>query len=108
MVQQTQHTVFTAGPGRMTVSAICRRLQTLGYHNIITRNRDELDLLDQPATECFFQSTNVDQIYRAAENRGEFLHKGEILSAWARSSLRKKKSAFTTQIMSGAEFLNGR
>ena len=47
-----------------------RRLKALGYPEIITRTRDELDLLDQQAVHAFFQEQRIDQVYLAAAKVG--------------------------------------
>ena len=39
----------------MVGSAIVRRLTANGYTNLILRTRDELDLMDERATEAFFK-----------------------------------------------------
>jgi GDP-L-fucose synthase len=70
MTRETTKTVFVAGHRGMVGSAIVRRLQTLGYENIITRSRDELDLLDQGAVRAFFQAQPIDQVYLAAAKVG--------------------------------------
>lgn len=62
--------VFVAGHRGMVGSAIVRRLKSMGYGNIITRNRNELDLLDQASVAAFFDSQQIDQIYLAAAKVG--------------------------------------
>ena len=44
-----------AGHAGMVGSAIMRRLETLGYDDIVTASRAQLDLLDANAVEKFFQ-----------------------------------------------------
>jgi len=39
--------IFVAGHNGMVGSAIVRQLQSNGYENIVTQNRDKLDLVDQ-------------------------------------------------------------
>jgi GDP-L-fucose synthase len=73
----------------MVGSAIVRRLTALGYTNIITRTRAELDLTDQHAVQEFFRSTRVDQMYLAAAKVGgiqannslpaEFIHENLVI-----------------------------
>ncbi|NOX75780.1 MAG: GDP-L-fucose synthase [Gammaproteobacteria bacterium] len=63
-------TIFLAGHHGMVGSAILRRLQTLGYTTIITRRRDELDLLSQTAVQDFFAQENINQVYMAAARVG--------------------------------------
>lgn len=62
--------IFVAGHRGMVGSAIVRRLQGLGYTNILTVGREELDLLDQAQVESFFQAHDIDQVYLAAARVG--------------------------------------
>ncbi|MCO6055378.1 GDP-L-fucose synthase [Pseudomonas sp. MOB-449] len=54
----------------MVGSAIVRRLRALGYSNILTAGRDELDLLDQRAVRAFFEQNQIAQVYLAAAKVG--------------------------------------
>lgn len=62
--------VFVAGDRGMVGSAIIRRLQALGYTNIITQRKDELNLLDQKNVQEFFKSNKIEQVYLAAAKVG--------------------------------------
>ncbi len=62
--------VFVAGHRGMAGSAIVRRLEALGYSNILTATRDELDLLDADAVQAYFHCKQIDQIYLAAAKVG--------------------------------------
>jgi GDP-L-fucose synthase len=62
--------IFVAGHGGMVGSAIVRRLNALGQTDIITRTRQELDLLDQHAVMDFMQDEKPDQVYLAAAKVG--------------------------------------
>ena len=62
--------VFVAGHRGMVGAAIVRRLRELGYSNILTRTRQELDLLNQQAVLDFFSENQVDQVYVAAAKVG--------------------------------------
>ncbi|MCH2338897.1 GDP-L-fucose synthase family protein [Pseudomonas sp. NPDC047963] len=62
--------VFVAGHRGMVGSAIVRRLQALGYTNLITRGREELDLVDQAAVNAFFAENKIDQVYMASAKVG--------------------------------------
>lgn len=70
MTRDTHQTIFIAGHHGMVGSAINRRLEALGYHNIVTAGRDQLDLMDQDAVKAFFKETKVDQVYMAAAKVG--------------------------------------
>lgn len=57
----------------MVGSAIMRRLRNGGYTNLVTRSREELDLLDQRATFSFLESEKPDYIFLAAAKVGGIL-----------------------------------
>lgn len=54
----------------MVGSAIVRRLESLGYRDILTASRSELDLTRQQQVEHFLQDQKVDEIYIAAAKVG--------------------------------------
>ena len=62
--------IFIAGHRGMVGSAIVRRLQSSGYSNLLTRTRQELDLLDQRATFDVLQVEKPDYIFIAAARVG--------------------------------------
>lgn len=62
--------VFVAGHRGMVGSAICRQLETNPHLELVTRTRQELDLLDQKSTATFFQKEKIDEIYLAAAKVG--------------------------------------
>ena len=70
MSRITDQRVFVAGHRGMVGSAIVRRLQTLGYCDVVTAGRDVLNLLDQAAVRAFFADHKIDQIYLAAAKVG--------------------------------------
>lgn len=70
MTRELNQKVFVAGHRGMVGSAIIRRLEALGYCNILTANRDQLNLLDQAAVQAWFKVNGVDQVYLAAAKVG--------------------------------------
>jgi GDP-L-fucose synthase len=70
MQRKVNETIFVAGHRGMVGSAVVRRLQSLGYTNILTAARGELDLVNQQAVERFFSDHHIDQIYLAAAKVG--------------------------------------
>ncbi|GDX36853.1 GDP-L-fucose synthase [Alphaproteobacteria bacterium] len=62
--------IFVAGHRGMVGSAIVRQLQNQGYKNIITRTRQELDLLDQKEVEKFFKNHQIDYLFIASAKVG--------------------------------------
>lgn len=62
--------IFVAGHRGMVGSAIVRNLQGKGYSRILTRTREELDLLNQAAVTDFVQREKPDYIFIAAAKVG--------------------------------------
>lgn len=62
--------IFVSGHEGMVGSAIVRRLISLGYSNIVTRTRKELDLINQSDVRVFFEKNKIDQVYMAAAKVG--------------------------------------
>lgn len=62
--------VFVAGHRGMVGSAIVRRLQALGYRDILTAPRAQVDLLRQEDVATFFRDNRIDQVYLAAAKVG--------------------------------------
>lgn len=54
----------------MVGSSIVRKLKELGYKNIVTHSRDELELTNQAAVADFFSKERPDQVYMAAAKVG--------------------------------------
>jgi len=62
--------IYVAGHRGMVGSAIVRRLEADGYHNIITRTHSELDLTSQQAVSDFFSTEKIDHVVLAAAKVG--------------------------------------
>ena len=62
--------IYVAGHLGMVGSAIVRRLQKEGYHNLILRGMEELDLSRQIAVEEFFAQEKPDYVILAAAKVG--------------------------------------
>lgn len=62
--------VFVAGHRGMVGSAIVRQLAQDSSYEIVTRKRDELDLISQDDVANFFHTHNIDQVYLAAAKVG--------------------------------------
>lgn len=62
--------IFLAGHNGMVGSAILRKLKQFRFKNIITRNRKQLDLLDQSKTFKFLQNNKPEFVIIAAAKVG--------------------------------------
>ena len=62
--------VFVSGHGGMVGSAVVRKLESLGYDEIETATRSELDLTDQTAVRRFFELEKPDAVIIGAAKVG--------------------------------------
>ncbi len=62
--------IFVAGHRGMVGSAIIRNLKSKGFHHILTRSRDELNLLDQQHVYAYLQQEKPDALVIAAAKVG--------------------------------------
>ncbi|MEO8052848.1 MAG: GDP-L-fucose synthase [Acidobacteriota bacterium] len=65
--------IFVAGHRGLAGSAIVRRLEKSGYHNLILATRDELDLRDQAAVSRFFARHLPEFVFLSAAKAGGIL-----------------------------------
>lgn len=65
-----QDKIFVAGHTGLIGSAVCRRLETHGYNNILRATHQELDLTDVKATKDFFNEHRPDYVVLAAGRVG--------------------------------------
>jgi len=66
----TASRVFVAGHRGLVGSAICRRLRHLGYTNVLTATRDQLDLRDQAAVHYWFRANRPEYVFLVAGTVG--------------------------------------
>jgi len=62
--------IYVAGHKGLVGSAITRKLQELGYTNLVFKTINELDLLDQKATAEFFAAEKPEYVFLAAAKVG--------------------------------------
>jgi GDP-L-fucose synthase len=62
--------IYVAGHRGMVGSALVRRLERDGYHNLLVRTSTELDLRNQQAVNDFFSSEKPDYVFLAAAKVG--------------------------------------
>ena len=62
--------IFIAGHRGLVGSSILALLQSQGYHNLITKTKEELNLLDGVSVEKFFASVRPEYVFLAAAKVG--------------------------------------
>lgn len=65
--------IYVAGHRGMAGSAIVRELERQGYHNILTRTHEQLDLRRQEAVEAFFYAEKPEYVFHPAGKVGGIL-----------------------------------
>jgi GDP-L-fucose synthase len=79
--------IFIAGHRGLVGSAIARELTQLGYTNLLTRTRAELDLLDAAAVMGFFEQTRPRYVVLAAAKVGGILANSTFPADFIRDNL---------------------
>lgn len=72
--------IFVAGHMGMVGSAIVRELKRQGYHNLIIRTHEELNLCRQDAVEQFFETEKPEYVFLAAAKVGGIIANRDALA----------------------------
>ena len=100
-----QSRVFIAGHRGLVGSAIHRVMAVRGFSQIITRTRDELDLLDQSATAAFFTREKPEVVLLAAARVGGILANATYPAEFIRENLLIQSNVIHSAWKSGVEQL---
>jgi GDP-L-fucose synthase len=79
--------IYIAGHRGLVGSAIHRDLLRRGYHNILTRTHEELDLCDEVAVDAFFSDEKPDYVFLAAARVGGILANNNYPADFIRDNL---------------------
>lgn len=81
--------IFVTGHRGMVGSALVRKLRSIGFTNLLTRTRQELDLTDQAAVQRFLTDERPDYVFIAAakvggiqannQYRADFIHQNLVM-----------------------------
>ncbi|WP_100486940.1 GDP-L-fucose synthase family protein [Sporolactobacillus pectinivorans] len=79
--------IYVAGHKGLVGSAIVRNLQDRGFHHLVCRTHDELDLTDYQKVGEFFQSENIDYVFLAAAKVGGILANSQYPAEFIKENL---------------------
>lgn len=108
MHQPHMHTdapVYIAGHRGLVGSAIHRELDRLGYSNIVTRTRSELDLLDAAAVSRFFEQQKPRYVFLAAAKVGGILANNTYPADFIRDNLAIQSNIIDSSYHNGVDRL---
>jgi len=97
--------IFIAGHRGLVGSAIVRRLQRAGHHNLLLRSRAELDLTDSRATEAFFAQERPRHVFLAAAKVGGIVANNTLPAEFIRDNLAIQTNIIHSAWQSGVERL---
>jgi len=79
--------IFVAGHKGLVGSAIVRELNRRGYHNLVLRERAQLDLTRQRDVNCFFDEQRPEYVFLAAAKVGGILANRDHPAEFIRDNL---------------------
>lgn len=97
--------IFVAGHRGLVGSAIVRELQRLGYTQVLTRSRAELDLQDAEAVLRFFQETKPQFVVLAAAKVGGILANNTYPADFIHDNLKIQNSVIEACYATGVDRL---
>jgi GDP-L-fucose synthase len=97
--------IFIAGHRGLVGSAIHRELTRLGYTNILTRGRDELDLLNSNAISSLFAKEKPEHVVLAAAKVGGILANNTYPADFIRDNLAIQNNVIEASYEAGVDRL---
>ena len=97
--------IYVAGHKGLVGSAITRKLQELGYTNLVFKTIDELDLLDQKATAEFFAAEKPEYVFLAAAKVGGIHANNEYPADFIYQNLQIQNNIIHNAYLNGAKKL---
>ena len=97
--------IFVAGHKGLVGSAIVRNLQSKGYNNIITLDRNQLDLTKENDVYCFFMMENPEYVFNAAAKVGGIMGNKNYPADFIYDNLRIQNNIIHNAYKSGVKKL---
>jgi GDP-L-fucose synthase len=97
--------IFVAGHKGLVGSAIMRKLLSLGYKNIITKTRQELDLMDFNAVRNFFEKERPEYVFLAAARVGGIHANKAYIAEFTYQNLQIQNNIIHCSYLSGVKKL---
>ncbi len=97
--------IFIAGHNGMVGSAILKELKEKGYKNLVFRNHDELDLINQSEVLKFFRQEKFDQVFIAAAKVGGIFSNNQKPAEFIYENLMIQTNIIHSSFLSGVKKL---
>lgn len=97
--------IYIAGHNGLVGSAIKRKLESLGYTNLVFRTRAELNLLDQSSVRQFFESEKPEYVFLAAAKVGGILANRDYPADFIYENLQVQNNVIHNSYLSGVRKL---
>lgn len=97
--------IYVAGHKGMVGSAIVRELERQGYHNIVTRTHQEMDLTRQEAVELFFDMEKPVYVFHPAGKVGGIVANAESPADFMYENIMMEMNVIRTAWRSGVKKL---
>lgn len=97
--------VYIAGHRGLVGSAISRSLRDQGFTNIITRTRQEVDLLNKKGVDCFFGTEQPEFVFLAAARVGGIFANSTYPADFIRDNLAIQTNVIEASLASGVQRL---
>ena len=97
--------IYIAGHRGMVGSAIHRKLEKEGYHNILTRISSDLDLRDQKAVADFFEQEKPDYVFLAAAKVGGIVANNTYRAEFLYDNLQIQNNIINSAYVNGVKKL---
>lgn len=97
--------IYVAGHRGLVGSAIVRRLQALGFTNLLLKTHAELDLTDDRATRAFFEAAKPEHVFLAAAKVGGIVANDSQPAEFIRDNLAIQSHVIHAAWLSGVKRL---